>query len=300
MSFEVETGRGLTAVAGIAVGHYTDSESMTGCTVVVLPVPNVVAVETRGAAPGSRETALLEPGMSVQQADAIVLSGGSAFGLAAADGVMGALAERGRGFETPAGRVPIVPAAVVFDLLVGDSSVRPGAAEGVAALDAATEGPVVQGPVGAGTGATVAKWRGFDHAMPGGVGSASVRSGDLVVGALAVVNAVGDVFTLEGEALSGGPAVPGPPAMEFGPVENTTLVVVATNGNLSREGLLRVSVRAQDALSVCLRPAHSPWDGDTAFAVSAGDVTADPGVAEEAAFVAVARSVERAVRTSET
>lgn len=299
MRFEVETERGITAVEGVAVGHFTDTDARTGCTVVLLPEPNVVAAETRGAAPGSRETALLEPGMSVQQADAIVLSGGSAFGLAAADGVMGALAARGRGFETPAGRVPIVPAAVVFDLLVGDPSVRPGASEGIAALDAAGTGPVAQGLVGAGTGATVAKWRGFDHAVPGGLGSASVRAGDVVVGALVVVNAVGDVFTLEGVPLSGGTAEPGPPAMEFGPAEHTTLVVVATNVGLPREGLLRLAVRAQDALAACLRPAHTPWDGDTAFAVSAGDVTAPPGVAEEAAFVAVARAIERAVRASE-
>ncbi len=286
----------LTAVRGIRVGHWTDDAGRTGCTVVVLPVPNRVAVEVRGAAPGTRETALLAPGMRVEQADAIVLTGGSAFGLAAADGVVEALEAEGRGHPTPVGPVPIVPTAVIFDLAEGDARVRPGPAEGAAAFRSADTSPVESGRLGAGTGATVGQWRGFDAASPGGLGSASVTWEGVVVGALAVVNAVGDVFTLEGESLTGGEAVPGPSPLAVRPLQNTTLVVVATDADLRREELVRVAVRAQDALAVCLRPAHTRYDGDIAFAVSCGSGSADVDSVAELAFEAVGRAIEAAVR----
>ncbi len=292
------TNPSITAVPGVRVGHWTDHQAGTGCTVVVLPEPNVVAWEVRGAAPGSRETALLDPGMRIEQAQAIVLTGGSAFGLSTADGVMRALEADGRGHVTPVGRVPIVPAAVVFDLKPDGPRDRPGPDEGVAAYRAASELPVALGLVGAGTGTTSAKWRGFEHARPGGVGSAVVRWGDLVVGALVVVNSVGDVFTLEGEPLTGGPAVPGPPAMFPQPGTSTTLAVVATNAALPRSELIRVAVRAQDAYSVCLRPAHTRYDGDACFAVSCGDLVESVDVVAEAAFEAVGRAIESAVRES--
>lgn len=285
----------LTAVPGVLVGHWTHPDRHTGCTVVVLPEPNVVAWEVRGAAPGSRETALLEPGMRVEQAQALVLTGGSAFGLATADGVMHQLEAEGRGHPTPVGPVPIVPAAVVFDLRPGMP--RPGPGDGAAAYRAAGSGPVEQGLVGAGAGTTVAKWRGFEHARPGGVGSARVAIGSAVVGALAVVNAVGDVFSLEGEPLTGGPAVPGPPAL-FPPEGNTTLAVVATNAALDRMELLRVAVRAQDAYAVCLRPAHTRYDGDACFTVSCGLEDLSVDLVAEAAFEAVGRAVTRAVAAS--
>ena len=286
----------ITAVEGIRVGHWTDERGRTGCTVVVLPEPNRVAVEVRGAAPGTRETALLAPGMRVEQADAILLTGGSAFGLAAADGVVSALEAEGRGHPTPVGPVPIVPTAVVFDLIEGDAAARPGPAEGEAAYRAADDGPVQAGRLGAGTGATVGKWRGFDASSPGGLGSASVSWEGIVVGALAVVNAVGDVFTLEGEPLTGGEAVPGPSPLTVRPLQNTTLVVVATDAELRREELVRVAVRAQDALAVCLRPAHTRYDGDIAFAVSCGEEAADVDSVAELAFEAVGRAIEAAVR----
>ncbi len=286
----------LTAVRGIRVGHWTDEAARTGCTVVVLPVPNRVAVEVRGAAPGTRETALLAPGMRVEQADAIVLTGGSAFGLAVADGVVEALEAEGRGHPTPVGPVPIVPTAVIFDLAEGDARVRPGPAEGAAAFRSADTSPVESGRLGAGTGATVGQWRGFDAASPGGLGSASVTWEGVVVGALAVVNAVGDVFTLEGESLTGGEAVPGPSPLAVRPLQNTTLVVVATDADLRREELVRVAVRAQDALAVCLRPAHTRYDGDIAFAVSCGSGSADVDSVAELAFEAVGRAIEAAVR----
>ena len=288
----------ITDVAGVRVGHWTHETEATGCTVVVLPEPNVVAVEVRGAAPGSRETALLEPGMRVEQAQAIALSGGSAFGLATADGVMAGLLADDRGHVTPVGRVPIVPTAVIFDL--GGSSVRPGPAEGAAAYSDATAGPVSTGLVGAGRGATAGKWRGLDMAKPGGLGSASIQVGEIVVGAIAVVNAVGDAFTLEGESLTGGASVPGPPALFPNSGENTTLSVVATNVQMGRAELSRLAIRGQDAYSVCLRPAHTRYDGDACFAVSCGSATGEFAIdiAAEAAFEAVGRAIEDAIRSS--
>ncbi len=290
----------ITDVPGIRVGHWTDRERATGVTVVVVPDGNVAAVEVRGAAPGTRETALLQPGMRVESVQAIVLSGGSAFGLAAADGVVGELARLGRGQPTPAGPVPIVPAAILYDLLIGLSDAHPGPEEGALAFVAATDGPVEQGSVGAGTGAVVAGWRGSAAMRKGGVGSAAVRVGDAVVGALVVANAVGDVFTLEGRPLTGGPHVPDwadarPPS----PHTNTTLVVVATDMRLERTDLLRLLVRAHDALGTCLRPGHTRYDGDAAFAVSCGEVPGDPDAAGEAVFAVVGRSLEAAVLAAE-
>lgn len=286
----------ITAVAGIEVGHWSDPVAMTGCTVVVLPEPNVVAAETRGAAPGSRETALLEPGMAVQQCQAILLAGGSAFGLAAADGVMRELERDGRGHVTRAGTVPIVPAAVVFDLAVGDPTVRPGPEAGVAAYRARSSGPVPSGRVGAAAGATAAKWRG--GFVPTGLGSAVVEMAGATVGALVVLNATGDVFTLEGEPLTGGSHVTGVPVFmpEWG--ENTTLVVVATDAAFPRAELTRLAVRGQDALAACLRPAHTRFDGDTCFAVSCGGVDAPLDLVAEAAFTAVGRAIQLAVQSA--
>jgi L-aminopeptidase/D-esterase-like protein len=287
----------ITAVPGIEVGHWTDRQGMTGCTVVVLPEPNVVAVEVRGGAPGSRETALLEPGMRVEQVQAILLTGGSAFGLAAADGVVRALEADGRGHDTGVVRVPIVPAAVVFDLFP-DPAVRPGPDAGEAAYRSASDDPVENGLVGVGTGTTVAKWRGLQHMRPGGVGSGLRSDGELTVGVMVAVNAVGDVFTLAGESLTGGEHEPGPPALIPITETNTTLGVVATNASLTRNELSRLAIRAHDAYAVCIRPAHTRFDGDVVFAVSCGDVEADVESVAEAAFGATAAAIENAVRTS--
>jgi len=288
----------ITAINGIKVGHWTDNEAKTGCTVVVLPEPNGVTAEARGAAPGTREYALLQPGMRVEQMQAILLTGGSAFGLAAADGVMRGLEADGRGHETPIGRIPIVPAAVIFDLFSGDPSVRPGPREGEMAYRAATTETVNQGLVGVGTGATVAKWRGFENIQPGGLGSALRTAGEASVGALAVANAIGDVFTVDGESLTGGDAEPGPPALMPDPLTNTTLVVVATDARLPRNELSRLVVRAHDALAVCIRPAHTRFDGDIVFGVSCGEVEPDVEALAEAAFGATAAAVENAVRAA--
>ena len=289
----------ITAVPGVRVGHWTDPVGLTGVTVVLLPEPNVTTGEVRGAAPGTRETALLAPGMKVEEVHAIALCGGSAFGLAAADGVMAELERDGHGFPTPAGVVPIVPAAVLYDLAVGDPHARPGPAEGAAAYRAATSAPGEMGNVGAGTGATVAGWRGPQARRKGGLGSAAVRAGEVTVGALAVVNAVGDAFTLEGRSLTGGEPVPAAFAPVLPrPLESTTLVVVATDAALDRAALTRVCVRAHDALAACLRPSHTRYDGDAVFAASCGRLPGDPDVVAEAAFVAVGRSIEAALRAA--
>ena len=287
---------GLTAISGVEVGVWTDGDARTGVTVVSLPEPNVAAFEARGAAPGTRETALLQPGMKVEMIQAICLAGGSAFGLGAADGVMAELAAEGRGHETPAGPVPIVPSAIIFDLMVG-AATPPTASAGRAAYLGRSADPVPAGAVGAGAGATVAKWRGIEHARPSGQGSAELLIGSATVAALAVVNAVGDVFTLAGEALTGGPPVSLGPGWQMPERQNTTLVVVATDANLGRTDLMRLVVRAHDALAVCLRPAHTRYDGDAVFAVSCGEADADFDALGEAAFIATGTAIENAVRS---
>jgi len=268
----------ITDVAGVRIGHWTDAEARTGCTVVSFPEPNVAAIEVRGAAPGTRETALLAPGMSVETVQAILLTGGSAFGLAAADGVMRALEEEGRGHPTPTGPVPIVPAAVIYH--------------------SASDAPVEAGPVGAGTGAMVAGWRGAFQ--PGGLGSSAVAAGDATVGALVVLNAVGDVFTLEGEPLTGGDPIPAGSEAPPPTRTSTTLVVVATDAALTRAELTRVAIRAQDSLAACIRPTHTRYDGDAAFAVSCGNASVDASIVAEGAFVATGRAIEAALAWRKT
>lgn len=284
----------LTAVPGVAVGHWSDPVGRTGVTVVTFPRLNRAVVDVRGGAPGTRETDLLGPTMKPVPVDALVLTGGSAFGLAAADGVAGALAAEGRGVPTPGGPVPIVPAAVVYDLGVGDPEARPGPTEGIAAYRARSTAPVPTGAVGAGTGATVGNWRG--EVRSSGVGSAAVTVADAVVAALVVLNAAGDVFTLEGAPLTGAePASLEPPrgALEA----NTTLVCLATDAAVDDPNeLRRCAVRAHDALGACIRPVHTRYDGDTVFVVSCGERAADVDVVQQAAFVAVGRAVEAAVR----
>ena len=287
----------ITAVEGVEVGHWTSDGHGTGVTVLVFPEPNVAAAEVRGAAPGSRETSLLRPEMRVQQIQALVFTGGSAFGLAAADGVVRALADDGRGHPTRNGPVPIVPAAVIYDL-DRPSDFRPGPQEGALAYRWRSAGPVPTGRVGAGRGATTSQWRGPQAAQPSGLGSAVVEVGGVRVGALAVVNAVGDVFTLEGEALTGGDPVPGPPTSAITANTNTTLVAVATGARLDRVDLIRLCIRSQDAVAACVRPSHTRYDGDAVFAISCGPARPDHDALGEAAFVATARAIEVAARTA--
>lgn len=280
----------ITDVAGIEVGHWSDAEARTGCTVVLVPEGTTASAEVRGGAPASRELDLLVPGRLVDRIDAVVLTGGSAFGLAAADGVMGWLEERGRGFATPAGPVPIVPTLALYDLAVGSSTVRPGPAEGRVACEAARPGAVAHGVVGAGTGATTGKWRGPDHVVPGGLGGATVRAGDLVVGALVAVNAYGSIDA-DGTGLAGvEDALPTvPPA----PMGNTTIGVIATNARLDKGGCLVVAQGGHDGLGRAIVPAHTRVDGDALVALATGAVDA---VLDHVRLLAVA-AVERAVRS---
>jgi L-aminopeptidase/D-esterase-like protein len=308
----------LTAVPGLAVGHAEVPGGGSGCTVILGPFRAVV--EVRGLATGSRELGVLDPTHLVSRQDAILLTGGSAFGLAAAEGVMAWLAERGRGFDTGVARVPLVPAGVIFDLAPGRA--RPGPEEGRAACDAAHEGPVSQGARGAGAGARVGKLGGPDRAMQGGVGSAATSVADWTVGALAVVNAAGDVTDRRGEILAGargpggefldsgrlargmaggsgfpGEADPAVPA----PGTNTTLAVVATDAPMDRIGLARMARVAATALARRISPVHTPFDGDLIFALSTSEEerAMDPGEALAlgvAACDALEESIERGVR----
>lgn len=270
----------LTDVPGIEVGHWTDEVARTGCTVVLAPPGTTGSGEIRGGAPASRDFALLEPGRTVASVDAVVLSGGSAFGLAAADGVMIALEARGRGFETRVGSVPIVVGLSLFDLAVGDASVRPGPAQGRAALEAASAGPHAVGRVGAGTGATVAKWSGTPQ--PGGFGAATLRVGPIVVSALVAVNAFG--FIDDGTSVADpGPPVPPPDAdggdqvpsadPAGGAGTNTTIGVVATNAELDKVGCHLLAQSAHDGLARSLLPAHTAADGDGFVTLATGEVT---------------------------
>ncbi|MGH7569457.1 MAG: P1 family peptidase, partial [Gemmatimonadales bacterium] len=305
----------LAAVDGITVGHYTDAEAGTGCTVVLAPPGGMRAASAvRGRATGTRELDATNPRHLVGHIDAILLTGGSAYGLGAADGVMRWLRERGRGLPVhPVGVVPIVPTAVVFDLgNTGSGGPRwPGPEEAVRACDAAaTEIP--EGSVGAGTGATVGKAAGFGSAMKGGLGTWAVRAGDVVVAALVVVNAVGDVRNARGEILAGARGSDGKPLdslrylAEGGPVfgrlaggavTNTTLAVVATNARLDRLQLEALAHAAHDALARRLTPYGTLFDGDVAFAASTAAVDpATPLQVEALAAQAVGEALERAVR----
>lgn len=284
----------ITDVPGVRVGHWTDERAATGCTVVLFPEGTVASGEVRGGAPATREWALLAPERTVARLDAVVLCGGSAFGLAACDGAMRWCEERGMGFPSPAGPVPIVVGAALFDLAVGDAAVRPGPAEGYAACQAARAGQTEVGRVGAGTGARIGSWRGPDQARPGGIGSASVRAGELCVGALVAVNAFGDILGSGVEPPEATPELVGWPNA-VGPAEHTTIGVVATNAALGKVACLLVAQSAQDGLARATFPAHATVDGDAIVAAATGPVEAAPDVVRALA----ARAVAAAVRSVE-
>jgi L-aminopeptidase/D-esterase-like protein len=287
----------ITDVPGIRVGHWTDRVGHTGCTVILTPEGTVGAVDARGGAPGTVGTDGLRPGSIGTGVDAIVLTGGSGFGLAAAVGVQRWLEERGRGFRTGPARIPIVAGAVLFDLGVGDAGARPDVEAGYAACEAADGGPVAEGSVGAGTGATVAKLPDPRHGMKGGVGTASARYGDVIVGAVAAVNALGRIVEADGSTLAGNRGDPdAAPAMW--PIANTTLVCVATNARLSLPHGLRLAYAAHDGIALAVRPAHTHWDGDVAFALATGEVDADWVRLPELASEAVAEAIRRGVRAA--
>lgn len=279
----------ITAVAGVRVGHVTDAAGRTGCTVVLLPAGTVASGEVRGGAPGTREWALLDPRRTVDRVDAVVLAGGSAFGLAACDGVVRWCEERGIGWPTAAGVVPIVVGMVVYDLNVGDPRARPDAVAGYAACVAALPGEEAtgHGAVGAGTGASIGKWRGPGFARPAGIGSAAIRHGDVTVAALVVANAIGEPRRLdEGLRLPSAFTDVTP-----GSGENTTIGVVVTDARLDKHACLQLAEAAHDGLARAIDPVHTGADGDAFVAAATGKVAANVGVLRSL----TARVVEKAV-----
>jgi L-aminopeptidase/D-esterase-like protein len=313
----------ITDLAGIKVGHFTDARRPTGCTVILCEEGATAGVDVRGAAPGTRETDLLDPLNTVQQVHAIVLSGGSAFGLDAATGVVRWLEERGIGFDVRVARVPIVPAAILFDLGLGDPKVRPDADAGYAACKAATTVAPAEGNTGAGAGATVGKLFGMSRAMKGGIGTASIKltegkltggKSSLTVGAIVAVNAVGDVIdpatgktiagarTKDGKALLGsmnailrGEALP--PSLGG---TATTIGVVATDAKLDKAQATKIAQMAHDGLARTINPVHTASDGDTIFAVATGKSSRPANVTLIGALAAeaMAQAVVRAVRAA--
>lgn len=312
MSSPISTS--ITDVRGIEVGQFTDTRRPTGCSVVIARNGAVGGVDVRGAAPGTRETDLLDPANLVTTVHAVLLSGGSAFGLDAAGGVMRWLDEQGIGLDVGVGRVPIVPGAVLFDLHVGDARIRPDAAAGYAACQAASSRAPAQGSVGAGSGASVGKMFGMHHAMKGGIGSASVTVDGVTVGALIAVNALGDVMDTESHALLAGARtedgralrnthralLAGEPPLAILAGTNTTIGVIATDAALTKAQAQRLAGAGHDGLARAIHPVHTLSDGDTLFALGTGEVAHSPGfnvlavMATEAVALACANAIRAA------
>jgi L-aminopeptidase/D-esterase-like protein len=264
----------ITAVPGVRVGHWSDPQALTGCTVILPPPGTTGSVHVSGGAPATHETDAIAPGRRVQEIHAVLLTGGSAFGLGAANGVMRFLEERGIGHPTPFARVPIVPAAAIYDLLIGDPAVRPRPDDAYTACAAASETEEREGNVGAGMGATVGKGAGFENMSKGGLGMAAGAAGEIIVGALAVVNAVGDVVDSDGSVIAGARAA----ALEFPPPPgtNTTLGCVVTNAALTKEECARAAQMASAGLARAISPVHTMFDGDTVFLLATRTVPAPP------------------------
>lgn len=317
----------ITDVDGIQVGHAQDLEALTGCTVVLCESGAVGGVDQRGGAPGTREIDLLRPMHLVNEVHAVLISGGSAFGLDAATGVMRYLEEKGVGFDTRvknASRVPIVPAAILFDLGIGSSSIRPDADMGYQACQNASNEPPAEGNVGAGTGATIGKILGPNQGMKSGIGTAGIEAGGgVVVGAITAVNSFGDVIDP-----SSGQIIAGARSTDFGPlrigspgyfadtmevmksligrtalrfaVDNTVIGVVATNARLDKEAANKVAQMAHNGIARTIRPAHTMYDGDTIFALSTGKRTADTSTVGAFAAEAMAQAILRAVQNAKS
>ena len=309
----------ITRVAGIEVGHFTETRRPTGCTVIMTREGAVGGVDVRGAAPGTRETDLLNPSNLVDKVHAIMLAGGSAWGLDAATGAMRWLEERGIGLDVAVGRVPIVPAAVLFDLLVGDMRIRPDAAAGYAACEAASTADPAEGNVGAGTGAAVGKIFGIQCAMKGGIGTASVTVDGITVGALIACNALGDVIDPDTAQVIAGARtndglrlrdtrralLRGEPPRPLLAGTNTTIGVVATDAVITKVQAQRLAMAAHDGLARSINPVHTLSDGDTMFSLGTGHTGKTLGMmvlatmAAEATAMATARAV-RAARSITT
>lgn len=294
-------------IGSIRVGHAEDEEALTGCTVFLPPTGTVGACEVRGGAPGTRETQLLRPCFTVSGPNAVVLSGGSAFGLSAATGVMRYLEERGAGFPTPAGPVPIVSSAVIYDLDVGSSSVRPDAEMGYRACEGASVDDAGEGSVGVGMGATVGNVLGRARSTRGGFGVYRFQADDFRMEVAAVVNCLGDVVAEDGRVLAGVRASDGSFAgaekmlvtatgLAAGCVgANTTLVVVAVNSRLCCEEATRVAAQGHNGVARATRPSHTRFDGDTVFVLATGEVEAPTDAVEVLAALGTAEAIRSAV-----
>lgn len=305
----------LVDVPGFKVGHATNLSAATGCTVIICPPNTVGGVDVRGGAPGTRETDLLQPQNHVSEVNAIVLSGGSAFGLASAQGVVQYLEENGIGYKSGAGFiVPIVPAVILFDLRLGDSAVRPDAEMGYIAAKNASSHSVAQGTVGSGTGALCGAMRGLEFATKGGIGSASIEITDgLWVAAIVAVNAVGDVLDEQGNIIAGlrddddnfvgmlnalREFAKNPPSIDA--TENTVIASIATNAKLTKAQTTKVAQMAHDGIARAINPAHTMFDGDTIFALASGEVPADTTLIGAFAAEAMAQAIRNGIRHATT
>ncbi len=262
----------ITDIPGIRVGHDTNLEAATGCTVILCDTPAMGGVDVRGGAPATRETDLLRPTQMMEEVHAVLLTGGSAFGLEAASGVMAYLEERGIGFNVGVARIPIVPGAAIFDLALASARIRPDFSAGYRASENASGGPIEQGNVGGGTGALVGKTMGPAYMMKGGLGSASIQLADgTLVGAIVVVNALGDIIDPQTQQVVAGTRNPsGDGFIASSPFSNTTIAVVATDATLSKSEVNKVAQMAHDGMAQAIRPAHTMFDGDTIFALALG------------------------------
>ncbi len=305
-------GGAITDVPGVKVGHYTDSRRPTGCTVILTEHGAVGGVDVRGSAPGTRETELLAPVNLVDQVHAVLLSGGSGFGLDAATGVVRWLEERGIGYAAGPARVPIVPAAILFDLWVGDHRIRPDAAAGYAACESASAQAPEEGSVGAGAGATVGKLFGIERAMKGGIGTAALKVGGITVGAIVAVNPLGDVIDpSDGSVLAGARDPEGrrwtgttaailrgemPQMLQAGMA--TTIGLVATDAVLTKAQAQKIAQMSHDGLARTIDPVHTMYDGDTMFALGTGrsGITGNPSALGIIAAAVTASAVLRAIR----
>ena len=293
----------ITDIDGVSLGHYTDDENKTGCSVVIIDGGGVCGVDVRGSAPGTRETDLMRPTAAVQKVNALMLSGGSAFGLAAADGVMRYLEENGQGFDTGVGKVPIVAAAVLFDLATGSAKIRPTSENGYEACLNAKPDSSDCGNIGAGTGATTGKAGGMKYAGKGGFGTASVDlGGGVIVAACFAVNAVGDVYDhMNGEKIAGMQGMEsvdvflGCAAQDM-TGRNTTIGIIGTNALLTKEQANKLAQVGQDGIAMCIRPAHTMHDGDTVFAFGTGQKKCNVDAVLAAGTKAAALAIENSVR----
>ncbi len=321
----MKTTNSIIDVPGIRVGHETDDSALTGCTVILCSDGAVGGVDQRGGAPGTRETDLLSPMHMVEKVHAVLLAGGSAYGLDAASGVMKFLEEQGIGFNAGVARIPIVPAAILFDLGIGDSNIRPDAAMGYRASQNASSEPPAEGNIGAGSGCTVGKILGTGQAMKSGIGTASLEiGGGIVVGAIVAVNAFGDIFDPERKTIIAGAratqmgplklgsegyfadtlevmkSLAGRTIMSFASRANTVIGVVATNAKLDKNETNKVAQMAHNGLARTIQPAHTMFDGDTIFALSTGKKKADVNIVGAFAVEVMAEAILRGVRAAKS